>query len=305
MLFKGMVITVPFFLGSVRMDNVSVLNLNAEEEIKCFIEKIFEKDRLRDFFPNALLREDVLELLDKYCTVIYYPLKGESNNGFRIKEIPFADGSQQDFVFINTAQAMEKQVFTAAHELGHIWNVDDYIVEKLGLPQTQEQREMVVNRFAAILLMPKDIFTVSARGALDELADSESKSIRVIDLLKVIAILMNQFFVPMKSVVLRLVELGFIKNQAADMLLGYRDIPIQEVEDLVEVIITELGFVKLLKPSNKKWIEGLSEKLDIAERHSLVSQNKINLLRKKFDLPPKGSALPGMQEQITLDTRGG
>lgn len=32
---------------------------------------IWKKDHLSDEFPNTLLRSDVLQLLEKYCTVIY------------------------------------------------------------------------------------------------------------------------------------------------------------------------------------------------------------------------------------------
>ena len=81
-------------------------------------------------FPNKLLREDVLDLLEDYCKVVYYPLEKEANNGFHVADIPDKDGNPLTFVFINTAQTLEKQIFTAAHELGHIWRVDDYVAEK-------------------------------------------------------------------------------------------------------------------------------------------------------------------------------
>jgi hypothetical protein len=52
-----------------------------------FIKEKRESSDLKTKFPNSLLRTDVLDLLDIYCTVIYYPLENESNNGFHITGI--------------------------------------------------------------------------------------------------------------------------------------------------------------------------------------------------------------------------
>ena len=102
------------------MNDYSILPNQVETCIQQLIKQKFQEENLQSIFPNRLLREDVLDLLDRYCTVVYYPLENEENNGFRVKDIPFANGSCHDFVFINTAQTLEKHVFTAAHELGHI-----------------------------------------------------------------------------------------------------------------------------------------------------------------------------------------
>ena len=136
------------------MNDFSILPNQVEICIQQLIEQKFQEENLHSMFPNRLLREDVLDLLDRYCTVVYYPLEEEENNGFRVKDIPFSDGSYHDFVFINTAQTLEKQAFTAAHELGHIWNVDRYVIEHCGI--SSELAEPIINRFAAVLLMPKE-----------------------------------------------------------------------------------------------------------------------------------------------------
>ena len=70
------------------MEDITML---PEEIVAAIIEcknKKWEEDQLQTEFPNLLLREDVLELLDRYCTVIYYPLLDEKeNNGFHITGI--------------------------------------------------------------------------------------------------------------------------------------------------------------------------------------------------------------------------
>ena len=73
------------------MNDFTILSNQVETCIQELIDQTFQNEDLRNIFPNRLLREDVLDLLDRYCTVVYYPLEEEErNNGFRIKEIPFS-----------------------------------------------------------------------------------------------------------------------------------------------------------------------------------------------------------------------
>ena len=139
------------------MDNVT-LSKEMVSAIKAFIQKKKKDDKLLDRFPNTILRDDVLKILEQYCTVVFYPFENEKNNGFHITGIPDRKGTEQHFVFINTAQSEEKQVFTAAHELGHVWEVDKKVEEETGAKLSPQMRECVINRFAAELLMPEDHF---------------------------------------------------------------------------------------------------------------------------------------------------
>lgn len=285
------------------MNDYSVLPNEVEVCIRQLLEQKFQEENLHSMFPNRLLREDVLDLLDRYCTVVCYPLKGEENNGFRVKAIPFSDGSYHDFVFINTAQTPEKQAFTAAHELGHIWNVDRYVIEHCGI--SAELSEAVINRFAAVLLMPKEEFRAAVRLQLSGYINFEKKSITYTNLIKVIVHLMNQFFAPFKAVTLRLVETGDFRKEMAETLLNGEMISPEFLEKLVQTFIHEFGYVKLKKPSYKKWIEGLAEKLDIAEKEHLLSENKIKLMRERFDLPTAPEVSPEMNHSFSLDSQEG
>lgn len=285
------------------MNDFSILPNQVEICIQQLIEQKFQEENLHSMFPNRLLREDVLDLLDRYCTVVYYPLEEEENNGFRVKDIPSSDGSYHDFVFINTAQTLEKQAFTAAHELGHIWNVDRYVIEHCGI--SSELAEPIINRFAAVLLMPKEEFQAAVRLQLSEYINSEKKSITYINLVKIIVHLMNQFFAPLKAVTLRLVETGFFRKEMVETLFNGEIISSEFLAKLVQSFINEFGYVKLKNPSYKKWIEGLAEKLDIAEKEHLISENKIKLMRERFDLPTAPEVSPEMNHSFSLDSQEG
>lgn len=286
------------------MGEIVILPLEIEKTIINFIKTKFQQDNLSVLFQNPLLREEVLDLLDRYCTVVYYPVDDTGNNGFRLKRMPFADGTRQDFVFINTAQTLEKQVFTAAHELGHIWNVDEVVIKEHNLEDTTDMREHIINRFAAILLMPDDKFGISVRAGLKEYGEQGKKTITYVNLLRMIVGLMNHFFAPMKAVVLRLVELKFFREDVAKVLLGYDDITAEAFAERIHELCVECGYTNLLNPSRKKYIEGLAQKLDIAERNNLVSPNKIRVMREKFGLPASSGEL-GLDDIISLDTQEG
>lgn len=284
---------------------ITILPIQVEFSIIKLIKKKFEDDGLNISFPNPLLREDVLELLDKYCTVVYYPIENEANNGFRLKEIPFVDGSRHDFVFINTAQTMEKQALTAAHELGHIWNVDDHVLNEVSLEDRAGLREDIINRFAAVLLIPAEKFAASVQECLQQLGNSNENTISYDNLLKMIVILMNHFFAPMKAVVLRLVELNVFGIEVAETLFGYREIRAEDITNRINELIVDFGYTNLQYPSNKKWIAGLAEKLDIAERYNLVPKSKIQVMREKFGLKPASSVMPGLDTVVLLNTQEG
>lgn len=254
-----------------------------EENIKNFIEDKFGEHNLYNEFPNLLIKEDVLSILDKFCTVIYYPLNNERNNGFHINNFPFPGETTQNIVFINTAQTTEKQVFTAAHELGHIWNVDDIIIAKLNLKDSRDQRERIINRFAAVLLMPEEPFRNYYKLEREKFV--ENGKISLINMFRVIVSLMNYFFAPQKSVILRLVELELIPyDPVAKLLLGEKQLSKIEIESVVKVLLQVYGCDKFINPSNKKWIEGLADLLDDAEKENSIPKEKIDTMRTIFEL---------------------
>lgn len=264
-------------------ENTTILTQDTVAAIQEFIKKKFESDHLEAEFPNKLLREDVMTLLDRYCTVIYYPLENESNNGFHITDIPDKNGIQKHFVFINTAQTIEKQAFTAAHELGHIWRVDEKVCATCGLKCDGETSELIINRFAAELLIPINEFKQSFSIEYTKYQE-ENGTITLANMLKVIVALMNQFFAPEKAIIIRCVELQHISKRTEELLMGLGKVPKDTIDQKISDIIQDNGYIRFQVPNMKKWIEGFSELLDRAESSGIVSQAKIDGLRKMFSL---------------------
>lgn len=280
------------------MKAIPVLPYEAEAFIREFICQKLKSEDIYASYPEQLLREDTLELLDRFCTVVFYPLKDEENNGFHVS-IPFKDGHEQDFVFINTAQTMEKQTFTAAHELGHIWKADEAILHALGLENTVQHHEAAINRFAATLLMPEEQFKTVLAIELRKLCN-EDRSISVFNMYKLIVILMNYFCAPMKSVVLRMCELKCLNQTDTDLLLGTDKKTESEISDLINNLVSDFGFIKLQKTLYRKHIKGLSDLLDAAERNQALPQEKIDHIREEFELNPPVQTGMELDKEISL-----
>ena len=265
----------------------SVLNPKYVDAIRVFLGECIEKN-INEKKYNRTLRDDVMAILEEHSTVVYYPLEGESNYGFLIKGFTLAVAAEpQNFVFINTAKNTENQAFAAAHELGHIWGLTEYFSEKnIELDRANEERAM--NRFAAMLMMPKDHFNRKFDELLDKCFKDKDKGNTRIDIpvfMSIVAHLMNEYFVPAESVIWRMCELDRLPKETAEVLVEEMD----KKEDsylnkLIQKSVLDAGFTKLLKPSRKKWINELPELLSICEKKGTLTHSKIKALREQFDI---------------------
>ena len=123
------------------------------------IKKIILDIKEKCIIKNTAIRDSIFGILENECTVIYYPLENEKNRGFHIKKI--VKNELKDFVYINTAKPIAEQIFAAAHEFGHIWEVADKVWKILGYEgkPTEEEEEDITDWFAAELLMPEEILS--------------------------------------------------------------------------------------------------------------------------------------------------
>lgn len=262
-----------------------MLDAESVEFIQNFINRKVDEDNLRKSFPNPLLREDVLSLLERYCTGFFFPLDEEKNNGFHIK-VPDRHDEERHFVYINTAQTIEKQAFTAARELGHIWKVDQLVAKKCGLPLDEECGKQIINRFAAELLIPAELFRPAYARECSKRQTADHR-ITVRDMLRVIVVLMDQFFAPAKSIIYRGWELHYYDRRTRDLLLGEtRLLPKSIINAAIQETVRDCGYVQFETPTRKKSIDGLAELLNRAEAQKCVSVDKIRHLRDLFGLKP-------------------
>ena len=262
------------------------------QKMQDLIAKHKKDSRLNSLFVNPILKEDVFDILDQFCTVIYFPLENEENDGFNISlPVSYNKSQRENFVFINTEKHLDKQVFAAGHELGHIWKVADCIwdnSEDEPLPRTAENEEAAMNRFAAELLMPKGVFRRIAEEQFSNYLHSQ-KGVKWTDAVRVIANLMNEFCVPKQAVIRRLYEVRYAKEEVcSELWMGPAHIPTEEYQEMLKqtlrVYIEQGGYTRLTNRTKKKWIKGFPELLEKLKDSDSYSKEKVDFLKDEFDL---------------------
>lgn len=248
-----------------------------DEQITKSIEELVCEIRRENEIINEIIRDDVFSILQGCdCTVLYFPLKDEDPDGCSGCHLEKSvNGQLKQFVFINTANTRERQAFSAAHELGHIWKVDERI-RRLH-PDREIDAEVVVNRFAAELLMPRELFEKTMDEQLKKMQYT-GPAMPMVEMLKLIAYLMNYFFVPYKSVVRRFEEIGRINADTVTLLMRFKD------SDYLNEIIKAEQYTRLGIVNNLKSMDNLQEYLLAAEQQGLVSETKVKNIREDFDI---------------------
>ena len=87
-----------------------------EEKVRLMQKIIREKRecfKKQGLFFNSVLREDIFDLLNACCTVVFYPFPQDENDGFQVaRPVSYGDRPHtEQFVYLNTAKCLEKQVF--------------------------------------------------------------------------------------------------------------------------------------------------------------------------------------------------
>ena len=253
------------------------------EYILEFIEN--HHDKICEVSINPVMRDDIFPLLEKqHCVVIYYPIDNEENNGFHVSDN--VNNEILHFVYINTAQHKEKQIFTAAHELGHVWDIEKWIQGKIGFADNN-YIERIVNRFAAELLMPEEQFRKFFHNKITTVCNPNGL-IKITDMIRVITSVMNEFFTSYKSVVYRLYELKLISVNNGVRLWGDDpDCPRKIIEEYSRRISQEQGYSRLYQTHMHYSINGLEELLDIARTQKAMPDQWLSAFYERFKIEPK------------------
>ena len=247
------------------------------KEIEKAIQNIVIDIKEQCIIQNTAIRDDIFGILEDNCTVIYYPLKNEKNRGFHIKRIV---GNQlKDFVYINTDKPMAEQIFTAAHELGHIFEVAEKVWRILGYSgkPTEKEEEDITNRFAAELLMPTEAFKKMYLTNMEEVGVKNGK-IKLDDFIRVIVMQMNAFLVPYEAVRRRLMETALIPKQVANFLEVNEEILL-----LVE-LLTKYQNSYLEKGTGIKTISGIRELIEKAEKQESMDDYLVKRIKRDLEI---------------------
>ncbi|MEA4902486.1 ImmA/IrrE family metallo-endopeptidase [Desulfitobacterium sp.] len=162
---------------------------------------------------SRILRDEMFKILADAAVLIQYPIEDQELCGFVCYK------RNSIYCFINSSIPLEKQIFAGAHELYHIW-FDQGMLKRGGellksividSESSQPRNEIMANRFAAMLLVPRDIL----KAELFNLK-VDKNNLR----LGHVARLMDLFGVPYKAMVRRLFEIEFISEEKCFELLN-------------------------------------------------------------------------------------
>lgn len=245
------------------------------EKLPSVVELFREENKIESY---TIIKDDIFRLLNNYCIIIYYPLEDESNWGFRTKR--FVNGKLEDFVYINTARTLAEQVFIAAHELGHVWDVASKLA--LIVPEcknlTTKEEEDIIDRFAAELLMPEQKFRSSFMEYI-MLLGLNSKGIKIEDLIRVIVFLMRDYMVPYESVRRRLLETKLLSERVGKTLEDNEE----RISIIVKAVSNDLN-IFIDRSTKKKAIPGLRALMEKIEKDKLLDAYTISKIKTDFDL---------------------
>lgn len=249
--------------------------LGKNDQVVSAIQKLIASKKIEKGIVNEVIRDDIFAILKAECVVLYYALEDNSIEGCHV--IKPLNGKLEQFVFINTTKAVQEQTWTAAHELGHVWEVDSYVKKKLN--QFEFDSEDLVNRFAAELLLPESIFR---KEVLEKLTEYDYKGPRMSAeiMVRLVTYLMNYFCTPYKAIIRRFIELDYIEESAEqEFLKGF-----EGQNELYKRLIVENQYTRL-ETVNKAYSMGSMERdIHLLEENEVYSDKKITRLREMFHL---------------------
>lgn len=248
---------------------------NIDKRVVQTLQKLIADLRKEKHIVNEVVRDDVFAVLREECIVLFYALEDSGVEGCHM--IKPVNGEMKQFVFINTTKAVQEQTWTAAHELGHVWQVDTYVKEKI--EQCEWDCESLVNRFAAELLLPEKIFRKVLADKLSEYG-YEGPAMSKDMMVRLVTYLMNYFCTPYKAIIRRFSELGYIAKTAERKYLdGF-----EEQNELYKRLIKENQYTRLETVNRAYSMGGIEQDINLLEKNEVYSDKKVARLREMFHL---------------------
>ncbi len=249
--------------------------IGKNSQVVSIIQKFITQKKNEKKIVNQVIRDDVFAILRAECVVLYYALDDSRIEGCHM--IKPLNGELKQFVFINTTKAVQEQTWTAAHELGHVWKVDSYVKEKSD--QHDLDSEDIVNRFAAELLLPADIFKKELDDKLKEYGYKGPQMTGEM-MVRLVTYLMNYFCTPYKAIIRRFIELGYVEAEAEQQFLS----GFEQQSELYRRLIVENQYTRLETVNKAYSMENIEQDICMLEKNEIYSDKKVERLRQMFHL---------------------
>ncbi len=259
-----------------------------------------DERRFLGFVGETPIANDIFTILDRLdIMLLEYPIEPEGNRPAFSAAIMYSEEGDKKLTFIglNTADHYDKQIFAIAHELFHYYTKSG---SHLSRPEDEESSliEVKANRFAAEFLLPE---TVLESIVLDEFKTSTLEKIQHKTLLRFIARLHCTWWLPYRSLVKRLHEIGAISAEQYAELYSVDERDLQGEYGKIGQAINKEVFLKLNQPT--KNIGTSPNEIEIIIRNfedNLIDEDKFAETLSLFNRTPDefGYEIKVSQEDI-------
>jgi len=205
-----------------------------------------DKRQSLGFIGETPIANDIFTILDQLdIMLLKYPIESEGDRPAFSAAIMYSEKGEKELVFIglNTADYFDKQIFAVTHELYHYYTKTGSHLSRL---EDEENNiiEAKANRFAAEFLLPE----MTLEGiVLEEFKTSSLEKVTIKTLLRFITRLQCTWWLPYRSLVKRLSEIGAITKQQYEELYAVdeRDLSGEYEYGKIGLTINAEAFTKL------------------------------------------------------------
>lgn len=276
----------PIMLNEVQVDEIRKL--------------VGDERRFLGFVGETPIANDIFTILDRLdIMLLEYPIESEGDRPAFSAAIMYSEEGDKKLTFIglNTADFYDKQIFAIAHELYHYYTKSG---SHLSRPEDEEGSliEIKANRFAAEFLLPE---TVLESIVLDEFKTSTLEKVQHKTLLRFIARLHCTWWLPYRSLVKRMHEIGAISAEQYAELYSVDERDLQGEYGKIGQAINKEVFLKLNQPT--KNIGTSPNEIEIIIRNfedNLIDEDKFAETLSLFNRTPDefGYEIKVSQEDI-------
>ena len=259
-----------------------------------------DERRFLGFVGETPIANDIFTILDRLdIMLLEYPIESEGDRPAFSAAIMYSEEGDKKLTFIglNTADYYDKQIFAIAHELYHYYTKSG---SHLSRPEDEEGSliEIKANRFAAEFLLPE---TVLESIVLDEFKTSTLEKVQHKTLLRFIARLHCTWWLPYRSLVKRMHEIGAISAEQYAELYSVDERDLQGEYGKIGQAINKEVFLKLNQPT--KNIGTSPNEIEIIIRNfedNLIDEDKFAETLSLFNRTPDefGYEIKVSQEDI-------
>ena len=259
-----------------------------------------DERRFLGFVGETPIANDIFTILDRLdIMLLEYPIESEGDRPAFSAAIMYSEEGDKKLTFIglNTADFYDKQIFAIAHELYHYYTKSG---SHLSRPEDEESSliEIKANRFAAEFLLPE---TVLESIVLDEFKTSTLEKVQHKTLLRFIARLHCTWWLPYRSLVRRLHEVGAISSEQYVELYSVDERDLLSEYGKIGQAINKEVFLKLNQPT--KNIGTSPNEIEIIIRNfedNLIDEDKFAETLSLFNRTPDefGYEIKVSQEDI-------